>query len=97
MLQETNGLLLETNGMIQEACSITENSIAGSCIPYGTGNYPYTWPYQTIYWQSYPVYVCTDKTKKAIDILKALQAEKLLECKSVPRFIELVDKIAGLL
>jgi hypothetical protein len=52
---------------------------------------PYT------YWGPYPVYVCTDKTKKAIEVLKALQAEKLLKCDSVPRFIQLVDKIAGLL
>ena len=55
------------------------------------------WPYQTIYWNSYPVYVCTDKTKKAIEVLKALQADKLLDCKSVPRFIELVEKIANIL
>ena len=51
-----------------------------------------------LYWyESYPVYVCTDKTKKAIEILKALQADKQIECKSVPKFIELVEKIAGLL
>jgi hypothetical protein len=53
--------------------------------------------WQPVYWNSYPVYVCTDKTKKAIEVLKALQAEKLLQCESVPRFIELVEKISGLL
>lgn len=52
---------------------------------------------RTVYWNSYPVYVCTDKTAKAIEILKSLQAEKLLDVKSVPRFIELVEKISGLL
>src|SRR5678815_1583938 len=61
---------------------------------YPTGDY---WPYQTVYWNSYPVYVCTDKTKKAIEVLKALQADKLLKCDSVPRFIELVEKISNLL
>lgn len=54
------------------------------------------WPYQT-YWHSYPVYICTDKTAKAIEVLKALQAEKILRCDSVPRFIALVEKISGLL
>jgi hypothetical protein len=54
------------------------------------------WPYTT-YWNSYPVYICTDKTAKAIEVLKALQSEKLLKCDSVPRFIQLVEKIAGLL
>ncbi len=53
--------------------------------------------YTPIYWNSYPVYVCTDKTKKAIDILKALQAEKMIKCDSVPRFIGLVEKISNLL
>lgn len=48
-------------------------------------------------YQSYPIYVCTDKTKKAIEVLKALQAENLLECKSVSKFIELVEKISNLL
>ena len=59
---------------------------------------PSQWPYQqTVYWNSYPVYVYTDKTKKAIEVLKALQAEKLLKCDSVPRFIELVEKISNIL
>lgn len=52
---------------------------------------PYT------YWNHYPVYVTVDKTKKAIDILKALQADKQIHCTSVTKFIELVDKIAQLL
>lgn len=53
-------------------------------------------PYQTV-WQSYPVYICTDKTKKAIDILKQLQDDKVLEVRSVNKFIDLVEKIANLL
>lgn len=55
-----------------------------------------SWPYQTS-WYGYPVYVCSDKTKKAIEVLKALQDEKLLKCESVPRFIALVEKISNLL
>ncbi len=58
--------------------------------------FPYnSLPYTT--WSGWPVYVTTDKTKKAIDILKTLQAEKMIKCDSVPRFIELVEKISGLL
>jgi hypothetical protein len=68
--------------------SSSNNLTVGSISWYNT---PYT------YWQSYPVYVCEDKTKKAIDVIKALQAEKLLKCDSVPRFIALVEKISQLL
>ncbi len=50
-----------------------------------------------VQWNTYPVYVCTDKTKKAIDILKALQSEKQIDCKSVPQFIRLIEKIAEIL
>ena len=46
---------------------------------------------------NYPVYVFGDKTKKAIEILKLLQNEKLIKCDSVPKFIELVDRISMLL
>lgn len=64
---------------------------------FGYGDWYYQ-PTKTIaYWNSYPVYVCTDKTAKAIEILKTLQSEKLIECRSVPKFIELVEKIVGLL
>ena len=56
-------------------------------------NYP---PY-TYYYQSYPIYIYHDKTKKAMDILQKLQEEKLLEIKSVTKFVETVNKIAGLL
>jgi hypothetical protein len=52
---------------------------------------PYT------YWGSYPVYINTDRTKKAIDILKALEADKTISFKSVSKFIELTEKIAKLL
>lgn len=59
------------------------------------GDYTF-YPYQA-FWGSYPVYVCQDKTKKAIEILKTLQKDKTLEVKSVSRFIELVEKIAAIL
>lgn len=48
------------------------------------------------YWNSYPV-VCTDKAAKAIEILKALQSDKTVDIKSVPRFIELVEQISKIL
>jgi hypothetical protein len=41
--------------------------------------------------------VTSDKTAKAIEILKTLQDEKLIDVKSVPKFIALVEKIKGLL
>jgi hypothetical protein len=47
-------------------------------------------------WSNYAVYVCTDKTKKAIEVLKALEADGL-KVQSVPKFIKLVEKIAGIL
>lgn len=102
MLEFANGTITETAA--QNAMAMTAGASGsihnGSCVggslttgsTYGGGytNYP-------IYWQSYPIYICSDKTKKAIEVLKALQAEKLLKCESVPRFIELVEKISGLL
>lgn len=92
MLQVMNGTISETlttTGGYVPTSTTGQNTF--NCIDY------YTYPYQTVYWNSYPVYICTDKTKKAIEVLKALQSEKLLDCKSVPRFIELVEKISNLL
>lgn len=99
MLQLTNGTICEQPPVIDvtmtgnAAQTYTGQFTIGNCVP-SIGYYdwqPYT------FWNSYPVYVCTDKTKKAIEVLKALQADKVLTCNSVPRFIELVEKISGLL
>lgn len=79
---------------IIELPATTSTFTIGNITTDSCNSYPYNG--YTV-WNNYPVYICTDKTKKAIEILKALQAEKLLECKSVPRFIELVDKISNLL
>jgi hypothetical protein len=88
-------MLQQKNGSIFEYGSLTTT---GGYLPNtGTASNWYWQPENVVYWNSYPVYVCTDKTKKAIEILKALQADKQIECKSVPKFIELVEKIAGLL
>jgi hypothetical protein len=81
-------MMQATENAIFEA---TNNSISGVMTSNCFDGQPYT------YWNSYPIYVCTDKTAKAIQILKQLQADKLIECKSVPKFIELVEKIAGIL
>jgi hypothetical protein len=51
---------------------------------------PYTW------WHTYPVYVCSDKTKKAIEVLQAMEADGF-KVTSVPKFIKLVEKIAAIL
>lgn len=72
-------------------------TVVGNVTQLTTSNVEDDYPQVTQWWGGYPVYVCTDKTAKAIEVLKALQAEKLLECKSVPKFIELVEKIAKLL
>ena len=87
-IQETPVTTMTTGGTI--------DSLTGGAL-YQTTNCYQPWPTQTTYWLTYPVYVCSDRTKKAIDVLKALQADKVLECKSVPRFIALVEKIALLL
>lgn len=104
MLKEQNGALYEQNGNAMDMTSmlnqmaLTQTGVSTSMGGQTTGSatFGYCWP-QSTYWGSYPVYICTDKTKKAIEVLKCLQAEKLLKCDSVPRFIELVDKIASLL
>ena len=100
MLQLTNGAIKEYDKAdVYHANTVTAMNAGGS-LTNGTltassyQTFPST---QTIWWGNYPVYVCHDKTKKAIEILKALQADKQIECKSVPKFIELVEKIAGLL
>ncbi len=106
MLQLTNGSIVETPETSNRMASMQANYSGGSNtlgglgsnalggISFGSSN---CYPYQT-HWYSYPVYVCTDKTAKAIEILKALQAANImLEIKSVPKFIELVEKISGIL
>lgn len=88
MLQQQNDSIVEMSytGMAQ--------TTTGGLVP--TSNTIWTSdPYW--YYLNYPVYVSTDRTKKAIDILKALEKEKLLKVQSVPRFIELVEKISVLL
>lgn len=97
MLTVTNGAIYETGDGTPTNISVNTSQVTG----YGYNGISQTVDYipstQTVYWNSWPVYITTDKTKKAIEVLKALQAEKLLDCKSVPKFIELVEKIAGLL
>lgn len=80
-------LQVMSNTIVETPHDLINQANSGSCYPYS---------YQT-YWMNYPVYITTDKTKKAIEILKTLQAEKLLECKSVNKFIELVEKISNIL
>jgi hypothetical protein len=95
MLQLQNQAIQEYpntyGGTSDDAYGLTAGSL-----PVGNAYWPYP-STQMIWWNQYPVYVCTDKTKKAIEILKALQADKQLECKSVRKFIELIEKISGLL
>ncbi len=100
MLQEVDGSICE---MTVTNASVTTGNMFGGIGQTNSGDYLSNTLLTTAciqtywYYGSYPVYVCTDKTKKAIEVLKALQSEKLLDCKSVPRFIELVEKISNLL
>jgi hypothetical protein len=88
-------LQLTTDGIVE--------SIGGVCADYdplgsrtdGWGGLPATT--QTVCWNSCPVYVYTDKTAKAIELLKKLQTEKWIDVKSVPQFIQLVEQISGIL
>ncbi len=89
MLQELNGCIQET-ATAGAVLTVTggANGVGqySNCADYGQ------YHYQT-YWNTYPVYICTDKTAKAIQIVKLMQAEKLIDLKSVPKFIDLVEKI----
>jgi hypothetical protein len=89
MLQEVNGCIQEFPSTATTAVLTTTNT---GYVPSSTVEYA-----SSCWWGNYPVYVCLDKTKKAIDILKALEADKTLKVTSVPRFIALVEKISGLL
>lgn len=99
MLKFSDGSIYETMTGTIAVTDLTNSgqykNTVGSVVPLAQTAYEWT-TYPSI-WNGYPVYVCQDKTKKAIEILKALQADKQLECKSVNKFIELVEKIAGLL
>jgi hypothetical protein len=99
MLQQQDNGIYEGNA---QALTASAQTISVGSVTFGEVTTGYCHPttyydLQPIYWQQYPVYVCTDKTKKAIEVLKALQADKLLTCNSVARFIELVEKISNIL
>jgi hypothetical protein len=92
------------DGAIREAGTQTVTGFDQNIADSGTWNgngvtHIYDYPSQmpAYYWQSYPVYVCTDKTAKAIAVLKALEADGITQIVSVSKFIELVEKIAALL
>lgn len=51
----------------------------------------YQYPYTV-----YPSYIYVDKTKKAIEVLRALEAKKLIKFESVNKFLELIDEISKL-
>lgn len=110
MLQLTNGTIVETlqddqdrrSAMFSRGEERTNSMLLGNiAFVSGFGQSSncldgYRAP-STVYWNSYPVYVCTDKTAKSIEILKKLQSEKVIEVKSVPQFIELVEAISAIL
>lgn len=91
MLNAVNGAITETL-TVSNASAVTTGSIGIGGNATTTNCVDYSQPFT--YWNSWPVYVCTDKTAKAIQILKMLQAEDIIDVKSVPKFIGLVEKIA---
>ncbi len=101
MLQLHDGTIVETTETVEHNQGLgglgANQSLSGfqnlnNCNYGNLGGYGY----QTV-WNAYPVYVTSDKTAKAIEILKKLQTEKVIEVKSVPRFIELVEQISAIL
>ena len=48
---------------------------------------------------SYPFYTqnCTDRTAKAYEIAKMLMAKKLVECRTVKQFTDLMDELVKVL
>ncbi len=90
-------LQLMTNNCVQEVPHLT-GGLDGSGSGLIGGSVQYYPNYQQfVPWMNYTVYYCTDKTKKAIEVLKHLQNKKILTCNSVNRFIELVEEISNLL
>lgn len=93
-------MLYFENNEIRE--SVSSNSLSsglqsiGSLTTTGCAEWKYI-PSTNTYWNSYPIYVTTDRTEKAINVLKKLEEEKVIEVKSVKRFIELVEKIKQLI
>ncbi len=101
MLQEVNGTIMEFFNTDQalDAYRFDNQYTPTTTVP-STGTVTTTdWPYsnQTVWWNGYPVHVYSDKTAKSIEILKKLQAEKVIDVKSVPRFIALVEQISAIL
>lgn len=93
MLQEINGGVCETIGNSTVGVFTAGYGDCGNKLTNGAY---IEWPYQTV-WNAYPVYVCTDKTAKSIEILKRLEEDKILKVTSVKKFIELVQKISSIL
>ena len=77
MLQLTNGVIVEDLPDMPKTLTGVNCVQTGGYVPVtATTVYPEWASNTTLWWSNYPVYVCTDKTKKAIEILKALQADK---------------------
>lgn len=96
MLTASNGAIYETASMATTGAMTKAGAVqmtqAMNCVDYGQYTVPY---YQ---WGGYQVYVCHDKTKKAIEVLKCLQREKLVKkIEDVDGFIAMVEKIAAIL
>ena len=98
MLEIRDNAIYEASGGTPPTSSVLTTTGPATSTLHG-GYFPYTdwWTQPITYWQSYPVYVYTDKTAKAIQVLKALEEQKLLKLASVKQFISLVEKIAALL
>jgi hypothetical protein len=94
MLELTGGsAITEINGVFTSS-AIGDAYTIGSMPAEISGFWPCT---QTVYWNSWPVYICTDRTKKAIEVLKHLESKKLIRVTSVKKFIELVERISNIL
>ncbi len=91
-------MLTLSDGSLHEGNTSATFSIGGQNMIGDYYGHPLMGQYITTYhWNSYPCYITTDKTAKAIEIIKALQSDKIIDVKSVNKFIELVERIVNLL
>lgn len=63
-------------------------------------DYWQNWYYPQVIYQSYPVYIkeqALDKGKKAYEIIKILKDKKLIEIRTVGKFIDLMDELIKIL
>lgn len=106
MLQLVDGKIIEPFVSFQN-CVTTTTTTGGNGIPptttnnsfdfYGSGSGSYFLGAPYVWVNSFPVYICSDKTRKAIEVVKVMHTEKQMAAMSASKFMELVEKISAIL